>query len=205
MHNFYFADVLGTDVNNERTLLALSSMADEKAFTSLFYLYKHKLYSYLTSLTESEMLAEDIVQDVFLKLWNDRETLAEIDNFGSYLFRMSKNQAINHFRRMSRETLIISEMFQANPSDNQTEDTVSLKETKKILEDIIDKLPAQQKMIYKLSRHEGKTHDEIADMLKISPNTIKNHIVQAMSTIRTQLRRYSDTLLMLALVTIFKD
>jgi RNA polymerase sigma-70 factor (family 1) len=197
--------VLKHDVNTEKAILMLSSGGDEEAFTSLFHLYKHKLYSYLLSLTDSEMLAEDIVQDVFMKLWDEHEALAAIENFGSYLFRMSKNHAINHFRRMSHETLIISEMFKANPSDNQTEDTIALKETEKILEDIVDKLPAQQKMIYNLSRKEGKSHEEIADLLKISPNTVKNHVVMAMSTIRTQLRRHSDTLLMLAFAATFKN
>lgn len=197
--------MLKHDVNIEKALLVLSSEADENAFTSLFHLYKHKLYSYVLRLTESEMLAEDIVQDVFMKLWDEHEALAGIDNFGSYVFRMSKNHAINHFRRMSHETLIISEIFQANPSDNHTEDIIALAETEKILKDIIDKLPAQQKMIYNLSRHEGKSHDEIADLLKISPNTVKNHIVLAMSTIRTQLRRHSDTLLILAFVATFKN
>lgn len=186
------------EINTEKALLVLSSAADESAFTALFHLYKHKLYAYLLALTESEMLAEDIVQDVFMKLWNEHEALADIENFGSYLFRMSKNHAINHFRRMSHETLIISEMFQVNPSHNQTEEIIALKETEKILGDIIDKLPAQQKTIYHLSRQEGRSHDEIAGILKISPNTVKNHIVQAMSTIRTELRRHSDTLLILA-------
>ena len=189
----------------EKALLFRASAADESAFSTLFHLYKHKLYAYVLRLTESEMLAEDIVQDVFMKLWNEHTSLADIDNFGSYLFRMSKNHVINHFRRMSHETLIISEMFQVNPSShNQTEDIISLKETEKLLEDIIDKLPAQQKTVYRLSREEGRSHDEIAELLKISPNTVKNHIVQAMSTIRTQLRRHSDTLIVLAFIASFK-
>jgi RNA polymerase sigma-70 factor (family 1) len=197
--------VLEQNENTEKALLVLASAADESAFTSLFHLYKHKLFSYLLPLTDSEMLAEDIVQDVFMKLWAEHESLAHVDNFGSYLFRMSKNHAINHFRRMSHETLIISEMFQTNPSDNQTEDTIALKETERILEDIVDKLPAQQKIIYNLSRKERKCHEEIADLLKISPNTVKNHIVMAMSTIRTELRHHSNTLLILAFAATFKN
>ena len=192
-------------VSHERALLLLASQADENAFSTLFHLYKHKLYAYLLRLTESEMLAEDIVQDVFMKLWKDHETLAEIDNFAAYLFRMSKNHLVNHFRRMSHETLIISELFLVNSSScNHTEEIISLKETEKLLEDIVDKLPAQQKSVYRLSRHEGRTHDEIANLMKISPNTVKNHIVQAMATIRTQLRRHSDTLLVMALIASLK-
>ncbi|MCF0054864.1 RNA polymerase sigma factor [Dyadobacter sp. CY356] len=192
-------------LHSEKELLVLASQADQGAFTALFHMYKNKLYAYVLWLTESEMLAEDIVQDVFMKLWNDHESLSSIDNFGSYLFRMSKNQVINHFKRMAHETLILAELFHQNPvGHNETQEMVALKEAEKILGDILEKLPPQQKAVYYLSREEGRTHDEIANLLKISPNTVKNHIVQAMSTIRTQLRKHADTMLMVAAIIAVK-
>ncbi|MBE9461439.1 RNA polymerase sigma factor [Dyadobacter subterraneus] len=188
-------------LHNEKELLVLASQADQGAFTTLFHMYKNKLYAYVLRLTESEMLAEDIVQDVFLKLWNDHVLLDTIDNFGSYLFRMSKNQVINHFKRMAHETLIMAEIFHQNPvGHNDIQEKVALKEVEKILGDILEKLPPQQKAAYHLSREEGRSHDEIANLLKISPNTVKNHIVQAMSTIRTQLRKHADTMLLVAAI-----
>ncbi len=188
-------------LHNEKELLLLASQADQGAFTTLFHLYKNKLYAYVLRLTESEMLAEDIVQDVFMKLWNDHHSLNTIDNFGSYLFRMSKNQVINHFKRMAHETLIMAELFHQNPvGHNETQEIVALNEVEKILGDILEKLPPQQKTVYHLSREEGRSHDEIANLLKISPNTVKNHIVQAMSTIRTQLRKHADTMLLVAAI-----
>ena len=197
--------MLTRDLHNERELLTLASQADEQAFTTLFHLYKNKLYGYLFRLTESEMLSEDIVQDVFLKLWNDRQSLYSIDNFGSYLFRMSKNQVINHFKRMAHETLIMAEIYGQNSfGHNETQDIIALKDVEKILNEILDKLPAQQKIVYHLSREEGRTHDEIANLLKISPNTVKNHIAQAMLKIRTQLRRHADTMLLVALMLSWK-
>lgn len=192
-------------IHNEKELLVLASQADQGAFTTLFHLYKNKLYAYILRLTESEMLAEDIVQDVFMKLWNDRDSLHLIDNFGSYLFRMSKNQVINHFKRMAHETLIMAEIFQQNPvGHNETQEIVALKDVEKILGDILEKLPPQQKAVYHLSREEGRTHDEIANLLKISPNTVKNHIVQAMSTIRMQLRKQADMMLLVAAIISIK-
>lgn len=188
-------------LHNEKELLLLASQANQGAFTTLFHLYKNKLYAYVLRLTESEMLAEDIVQDVFMKLWNDHHSLNTIDNFGSYLFRMSKNQVINHFKRMAHETLIMAELFHQNPvGHNETQEIVALNEVEKILGDILEKLPPQQKAVYHLSREEGRSHDEIANLLKISPNTVKNHIVQAMSTIRTQLRKHADTMLLVAAI-----
>lgn len=192
-------------LHNEKELLVLASQADQGAFTTLFHMYKNKLYAYVLRLTESEMLAEDIVQDVFMKLWNDHNSLNSIDNFGSYLFRMSKNQVINHFKRMAHETLIVAELFHQNPvGHNDTQEIVALKEVEKILGDILEKLPPQQKTVYHLSREEGRTHDEIANLLKISPNTVKNHIVQAMSTIRMQLRKHADTMLLVAAIISIK-
>ena len=192
-------------LHSEKDLLSLASQANEGAFTSLFHMYKHKLYAYIFRLTESEMLAEDIVQDVFMKLWNEHPSLNSIDNFGSYLFRMSKNQVINHFKRMAHETLIIAEIFHEKPlGHNETQDIISLKDVEKILAEILEKLPPQQKTVYYLSKEDGKTYEEIADLLKISPNTVKNHIVQAMSTVRAQLRKHADTMLILAIMISFK-
>ena len=192
-------------LHNESDLLLLASQADKEAFTTLFHLYKHKLYGYVFRLTESEMLAEDIVQDVFMKLWSDHTSLKNIDNFGSYLFRMSKNQVINHFKRMAHETLIMAEIYGQKPSGyNDTQDMIAVKEVEKLLAEILEKLPAQQKKIYHLSREEGRSHDEIADLLKISPNTVKNHIVQAMSTIRAQLRRHADSMLVIVSIIALK-
>lgn len=186
-------------VYNEKELLALVSRSDRTAFTMLFHMYKHKLYAYVLRLAGSEMLAEDIVQDVFLKLWLDHEQLRDIDHFGSYIFRMSKNHIINHFKRMAHETLIVAEMFQQGTGGHDdTQDMIAVKDIEKVLGEIIQKLPPQQKAIYHLSREEGRTHEEIATLLKISPNTVKNHIVQAMTTIRAQLRRHADSLLIAA-------
>jgi len=198
--------VLVETLHNEKELLLLASDADQAAFTTLFHMYKNKLYGYVFRLTESEMLTEDIVQDVFMKLWNDHQTLSGIDNFGSYLFRMSKNHVINHFKRMAHETLIMAEMYQYKPvGHNDIQDNIALKEVEKVLLEIIEKLPAQQKAVYYLSREEEKTHEEIANLLKISSNTVKNHVVQAMATIRTQLRKHADTMLLVAaLITLKK-
>jgi len=197
--------VLTHDLHKEKELLALAAQADEGAFTMLFHRYKNKLYGYLFRLTESETLSEDIVQDVFMKLWNDHESLHSIDNFGSYLFRMSKNHVINHFKRMAHETMIMAEMYeQGSFAHNETQDIIALKDVEKLLNEILDKLPAQQKVVYHLSRDEGRTHDEIANLLKISPNTVKNHIVQAMSTIRTQLRRHADNMLFISIILSLK-
>ena len=191
--------------HEEKELLRLASQADQDAFTRLFHKYKNKLFTYVLRLTESEMLAEDIVQNVFMRLWEDHEQLGNIDTFDRYIFRMAKNDSINHFRRMAHETLIVAEIFHHKPAGyNDTHELLFVKDVEKVLSNVLEKLTPQQKAVYHLSRDEGKTHDEIANLLKISPNTVKNHIVQAMSAVRSQLRKHTDTILVITSLLILK-
>jgi len=171
----------------------------------LYDMYKNKLFTYALRLTESEMLAEDIVQDVFLKLWNNQQSMKSIEKLDSYLFRMCKNDIINHFRRTSHETLILAELFHQKPAGyNDTQETVAFKEAEKILSDVLEKLTPQQKAIYHLSRDDGKTHEEIAAILQIAPNTVKNHIIKAMSLIRSELRKNAFSMIAIAAVLFFQ-
>ncbi|MCF0072760.1 RNA polymerase sigma-70 factor [Dyadobacter sp. CY261] len=191
--------------DSDKYLVLSASQGSQAAFVALFYRYKSKLYGYTLRLTGSEMLAEDIVQDVFMKLWADHISLASIDNFDSYLFRMSKNHVLNHFKRVAHETAIVSEMFRnGEPGNNNVHEMLAAREVEQVLRSVVDTLPPQQRAVYRLSREEEKSHEEIADLLKISPNTVKNHIVQAMATIRTQLRRHADSLLVAAMLLSLK-
>ncbi|MEO6685951.1 MAG: sigma factor, partial [Dyadobacter sp.] len=121
-------------LDNEEDLLLLASKSDAAAFTTIFHHYKHKLYSYVFRLTKSGQLTEDIIQDVFMKLWNDHALLADVDNFGGYLFRMSKNHVVNHFKRMAHETLIMAEFFHHLPTEhNDIQEIIAVNEVQKLL------------------------------------------------------------------------
>lgn len=186
-------------MESERELVERMSKGDESAFTKLFYLYKDKLYSFTLRLVNSSDVAEDIVQDVFLKLWNNRAQLAAINSFGGYVFQMAQNQSINSFRRMASETLILSELYhQQSTADLSTEQAIHFRETQTLVATIVNKLPPQQKLVYQLSREQGLRHDEIAQQLKLAPSTVKNHLIQALNTIREQLRFHAITLFLLA-------
>src|SRR5690242_18394428 len=94
---------------NEKRLLMQVSEGGEEAFGTLFHQYRNRLYAFIFGIVRSREMAEDVVQDVFLKIWIRREELAAVDNFKAYLFRISQNHAINHLRRMSKETLVLLE------------------------------------------------------------------------------------------------
>ncbi|MDR6561940.1 MULTISPECIES: RNA polymerase sigma-70 factor [Arcicella] len=174
---------------DEKELLTLASSGHEQAFTMLFHAYKNKLYGYLYRLTDSNEITEDIIQELFLKLWKDKSELVNIVQFDAYLFRMAKNQALNAFKSMARQTLLYAEYFDTQSIEvYSTDNIIQFDETQKLLKQIIENLPPQQKLIFKLSREQHLKHDEIADMLNLSPSTVKNHIIQALNTIKHKLK-----------------
>lgn len=179
-------------IHTEKELLLLAAQGSEHAFTLLFNRYKHKLYSYLLSLTTSPQIAEDIIQDTFLKLWKDRAGLEAIDHLGAYLFTMTRNLAINALKRITRETAILSALQpQQNNPVATVADNLSLKEVEQLLHKTIQSLPPQQKLIYTLSREQGLKHEDIAHQLHLSSSTVRNHIVQALRTIRKKIELHS--------------
>lgn len=169
----------------EVELLLRLQQGDEEAFASLFYAYKDKLFGFAVILTNSSARAEDLVQDVFLKIWQNKAHIAEIENINAFIFRMLQNQAIDELRRFSKETLAYSSDF-INEKDVEPTPAEYLlnKEIREKIEEAVNQLPPQQKRIYILHHEDGYTYEEIASQLNLSVSTIRNHMSQAMGNIR---------------------
>ncbi|MCH5717409.1 sigma-70 family RNA polymerase sigma factor [Niabella hibiscisoli] len=134
-------------------------------------------------------MVEDIIQDVFLKLWSSKEQLTSIENLDAYLVTLSKNQLINLIRRRAKESdilAILGREGQRHEINNATEN-LTLTETKEKLSATIEKLPHQQKVAFYLSRQANLKHEDIASIMQISKNTVRNHIIQAMRTLKKSL------------------
>lgn len=198
---------------NEKELLSRAAEGSEAAFTQLFHAHKDRLYTFLMRLTGSPEATEDIIQDVFLKLWAMRDKLDDIDRFGSYLLRMSQNQVLNAFKRMSKQTLILAELkrqtgFAITGVDEQLEQNIEQRQVQQKLQAAIESLTPQQKMIYSLSREANMKYEEIAEQLQISPNTVKNHMVMALKAIREHLGQHLHTVagasIVLAIIEAFQ-
>ncbi len=184
-----YLNLLNQRLYTEKSLMQLASTGDKEAFTHLFNLYKHKLFSFSLRITESPELAQDMVQDVFLKLWKDRSCLNQLENFGSFIFKMAQNKSINAFKRMANETLFLSKIQkEVAVFERVTEENMEYKEVQHLINAVLKKLPPQQNLVFKLSREQGLKHREIAVLLKISPYTVKNHLVLALQTIREYLQ-----------------
>lgn len=182
------------DVLNEKDLLLRIAAGDEIAFGMLFHRLRDKLYFFILRITGSAETAEDVLQDVFVKLWMNRSDIVRIDNFDAYIFRMCHNKAISGIRRMARETLILADLKKdaANASLTPTlhDDVLIQKEFLSRLQTILRKLPVQQRLVYTMTREQGLKQEEIAHRLKISASTVKNHMTRALQTIHRELGRY---------------
>ncbi|MRG47963.1 RNA polymerase sigma-70 factor [Chitinophaga sp. SYP-B3965] len=184
---------------NEKDLLRHAAEGNSTAFATLFNNYKDKLYRFLVQANGSPELTEDIIQDVFLKLWKDRANLVNVQNFGGYLYRMAQNHVINSLKRMATETHIIQELSKKQEDTcSDVEEHISLQEVNRSLHSALNKLTPKQKLVYTLSRDKGLRHDEIARFLNISPSTVNNHLIEALRIIRRQLRTTPDSFTLLA-------
>ncbi|MBX3242672.1 MAG: RNA polymerase sigma-70 factor [Chitinophagaceae bacterium] len=189
---------------DETYLLNLAAGGDRDAFRMLYDLHRDKLYFYALRLTESKQLAEDVLQEVFIRIWLDKERLHEIRSLDAWLFTLAKNKIINGFRRLSKEHSILSEINKDLPhfSDSTTQ-SVDYNEMKRALQSAIEQLPPQQKIIYRLRREQGLKNDEIALQLNISPLTVKKHISQASRALRSLVEKQMGITVSL-LVTLFQ-
>ena len=178
---------------NEHELLLQIAQNDGVAFKSVFDHYWDRIYSMALTYLKSPLYAEDAVQEVFVKLWNSRQQLTGVRKFDAYLFIIARNEIISTLRKK-----IVHAPFEDYLSDNLMENTLSpdqqlnLKEFQTLIDDAIDKLPQQQQRVYKMSRQEGMSQEQIARELDISISTIKGHMTKALQSIRTQLSSNSN-------------
>jgi len=181
----------------EKELLQRLSAGDKQAFTVLFETYWNNIYSVALVLTKSPQVAEDTVQEIFLKVWNKREELVSVDRFDNYLFIMARNHIFSEFRRLKVRQEHIS-LLQAHFEAplHTPEDQMLYKESTELIAKAVAQLAPQQQQVYRLSREQGLTHEAIAATLGISVHTVRNHMIRAIKGIRTYLMEHDSSLLL---------
>lgn len=179
-----------TEQTEDKALLIRLSEGDETAFVKIYNQYRHKIYTYAYQLSKSADTADEIVQQVFIRIWQKRAQLNTELSFNAYIRKITLNHVLNHLKKVARQKSLQEEVFQLMEIGNShTEDQLLEKELRKIYVDAIAKLPAQKKLIYQMSRTEELSHEEIALKLDISKNTVKNHMVEASRFIREYVRK----------------
>jgi len=189
---------------SEKLLIKQVIEGNEKAFRKLFDTYRNDLYKFSLSMVVSKTYAEEIVQDVFLKVWMKRKTLKPELSIKSYLFTITRNKNISFLKKAANNQKLREEIFyKSQKSFNSTERYIREAELEIIKQEALDLLPPRRRVIFEMSRNEGKSYEEIADELGISQNTVRNQMSMALETLRDFLLKNRD--LALALLLFSKD
>jgi RNA polymerase sigma-70 factor (family 1) len=179
-------------------LLLLISQNNEDAFKCLFKQERNKLFQYIFKITKSREASEEIVMDVFMKLWMSRQILTEIQHFPSFFFHIARNKALDFLRRAAKDHVLqelIWDEIQA-VSDNRTDEKLLCDELHQELNVAINKLSPQRQIVFKLSREQHMTHDQIAAHLNLSKSTVKNHMIDALRSVKQHLGHNLDLVLL---------
>lgn len=168
---------------------------DAAAFRILFDLHRNRVYAIGFKLFKSEALAEDAVQEIFLKLWLNKAELPQVDNFPAYLNTLTRHHLLNHLKRLAQ-----AEKFAEQQKRNEqlapasTSDVVEWNELQATLSKAISRLTPQQKKVYYMGKNDGLTYKEIAGRLQISRETVKTHMSEALRSVKTFLLQFDSTL-----------
>lgn len=166
---------------------------NEKAFKEMFDATFESFVRYAWKYTKDKDSAMDIVQESFIKLWDIRSKLDPALSLKTYFYRMVKHKSLNYLRDEKDHTKEIDDLQIPDNSlsifkeeDNQDSSLIEP------LKQWINELPARQQEAFKLSRYEGLTHDEIADIMEVSPRTVNNHIGAALNNLQERYKTYKD-------------
>jgi RNA polymerase sigma-70 factor (ECF subfamily) len=162
----------------------------ESLFSEIFREHEHRLYILAYRLTKSDLYAKDIIQEVFLKLWECRENIHTINNIEAWLYRLTENKTIDFLRKAAADTRLKDAIWnKMQEIVNEAEICVAVKEYNQIIQKAISQLPPQRKLIYQLYKEEGLNYKQIADELHISRHTVKNHLFTAVRSVRNFLTK----------------
>lgn len=186
-------------LNHEKDLLASISEGNATAYAELFNAYSVRLAPYLSKLLNSDFWAEEIVQDVFLKIWAHRHRLREIENPPAYIYRMAANRAHDLIKKQALEVKLQYHISRRAGSEgkNFTEELADFHFSEQLFSAAVNNLPAQQQLVYKLRHEEGLGYEEIKTRLNISKNTVRNQLVSALDNIRSYILRREGLLVLL--------
>ncbi len=177
---------------SDRELLKRLSSTEESetAFAEIYERYSRKCHGFIASMIKDEDAAKDMTHDIFVKVWLKRGTIAKVDSFSSYLFRMTRNAVFDYFesnainRKYVARQLLCQEEFRS-----YVEEKVNLHDIQLMIFQAVSNMPEQRRKIFTLSRYNGVPNKEIAMLLGLNIRTVENHITNALADIRTALAK----------------
>ena len=177
---------------SDAELLQRLRAGDERALEIVFRTHYSGMASFVQRFVRSPDVAEELVQDLFLKLWSKREQLSEIETFRTYLYRAARNQALNWLRRQKLERRWQEEHAgdEEATTTQMADEDASEHEVAAAVRSAIDRLPPRCREVFLLSRDGGLTYAEIARTLEISVKTVETQMGRALKSLRVALQRY---------------
>jgi RNA polymerase sigma-70 factor (family 1) len=189
----------------EKLLLREVGKGNEKAFRTLYDLYVDRISAYIYKLCKSGTATEEIVQEIFIKLWLNRTSMEEIAVPEAYLFSMARNKTIDYLRHLAKESGLISLLSGqlSSINYNDIEDQLDAAALQQLITSALDQLSDQKKKIFRLSKVEGFSHDEIAEAMHLSKSTVKNHLSETLHYLREQISHHPNSEALLLITVIF--
>ena len=163
------------------------SDGDQSAFRVVFEHYYPRVSEFIRRIVKSDSLAEDITQDIFVKIWERREIFGvEVQSFDKYIYVMSRNAALNALRRTGRITPLSNESMSQSDATS-VEESYYAQEKELIIRLAVCQMPEQRRRIFEMSRYMGMDNQTIATTLNLSKKTVENHLTLALRTLRAAL------------------
>lgn len=175
---------------NEHQLLLSVANDDRKAFNELYSYYMSNIYSYIHLICKSKETTEEVVQDLFVKIWVNRKNLENVQHFKSYLYRSAQNLLLDKIRKAQLESRFIHLAEQQQTDSSERSDSPLIcRDFKRITQDAINQLPEKRKRIVELRTYDELSLDEIAAHLSISKSVVKKQLYSGLSFIREYIHK----------------
>lgn len=175
----------------ENELLLRMKAGDPEAFNTLYDFHCLDVYRKIISMVKIENTADELTQDLFVKIWDKRHLIDPSQPFRFYLFKIAQRLVIDFYRKASRDEKLKSAIKAIGSAQSNTvENGVLLKESQHIFNQAINRLPLQQQRVFQLCKIEGRSYQEVSELLGISTATINNHIVRATKAVRMYFNRH---------------
>lgn len=184
---------MGIKEKTDTELAILLTLNDKAAFSELYVRYKDKLYYFCLHLLKSKEEANDIVQEIFIRIWESRNFINPDLSFSSFLYTMARNRILNYFRDIDIDEKVKEILATQKVTEEEAIDSkIIYTEYQVILQNAISQLPPQRRKIFNMSRIESMSHKEIAAELGISVNTVQEHISEALKFIKAYFSKHAD-------------
>jgi len=177
-------------LHTEKELLEKLKEGDTFAFEVLFYKYRNKIKGFATKLVPTQIDPDEIVQEVFVKIWLKKECIDPEKNFQSYLFSIAKNLVLDHLKSaVNRKLYFVEEHFQQDLISEEDAEIQFSADTEERMLSLIQQIPERRREIFCLSRFDGLSYKQIADKLNITENTVDSQIRNSLTFLRKEFRK----------------